>query len=395
MIDTSPATKIGSGLIGILSLSCGLMVANLYYAQALIGEIAPALGLQGAIAGLVVTATQLGYGAGLFFVVCLADRVENRRLILLLTGGACCGLIGIWLAAGAASFLLFSFLTGFCSVGAQIMVPLAAHLAPEASRGRVVGNVMGGLIAGIMLARPLANIVAAVAGWRAIFLLSAFGMAALGLLIARTVPERRPEHGLRYGQLLRSSIVLLAKTPSVRRRTAYQAMMFAAFSLFWTVVPLLLADRFGLGQVGIALFALAGAGGALMAPIAGRLGDRGYVRAGTAAALLSAIAAFSLAGYAAEAHALILLALAAVVLDAAMQLNQVLGQRILFSIAPNARGRINAIYMTVVFLAGALGSVLATACFERGGWTATAAAGGALVTAALILFLTERRAGAA
>lgn len=395
MGSTSRAPGIGPGLTAIFSLSCGLMVANLYYAQALIGEIAPALGLHGAVAGLVVTATQLGYGAGLFFVVCLADRIENKRLILLLTGGACCGLLGTWLATGATTFLLFSFLTGFCSVGAQIMVPLAAHLAPEATRGRVVGNIMGGLIAGIMLARPLANIVAAVADWRMIFALSALGMAALGLLIARTVPQRRPEPGLRYGALLRSSIMLLAKTPVVRRRTAYQATMFAAFSLFWTAAPLLLAGRFGLGQAGIALFALAGAGGALAAPVAGRLGDRGYVRAGTAAALASAIVAFVIAGYAAAAHALLLLAVAAVTLDAATQLNQVLGQRVLFSIAPEARGRINAAYMTVVFLAGALGSILATISFERGGWTATASVGGVLVAAALALFLTERREMAA
>jgi predicted MFS family arabinose efflux permease len=394
MVIKTHGPGISPGLTAIFSVSCGLMVANLYYAQALIGEIAPALGLHGAVAGLVVTTTQLGYGAGLFFVVSLADRVENKRLIVMLTGGACFGLLGTWMATGAVSFLFFSFLTGFCSVGAQIMVPLAAHLAPEATRGRVVGNIMGGLITGIMLARPLANGIAAIAGWRMIFVLSAIAMAALTLLIIRAVPERHPEPDLRYGQLLRSSVSLLVKTPTIRRRTAYQATMFAAFNLFWTAVPLLLAARFGLGQPGIALFALAGAGGALAAPIAGRLGDRGHIRAGTAVALTAAIAAFLIAGWAAAAHALILLAAAAVLLDAATQLNQVLGQRVLFSIAPEARGRINAVYMTVVFLAGALGSMLATVSFEQGGWTATVSVGAALATAALLLFLTERRAAA-
>jgi predicted MFS family arabinose efflux permease len=392
MTDQTDHAGISPGLTAIFSLACGLMVANLYYAQALIGEIAPALGLHGGVAGLVVTLTQLGYGAGLFFVVSLADRVENKRLILLLTVGACLGLVGIWTATGARGFLIFSFLTGFCSVGAQIMVPLAAHLAPERRRGQVVGNIMGGLITGIMLARPLANGLAAVAGWRAIFGLSAIGMALLALLIARTVPQRRPKPDLSYGALLRSGLSLLVRTPAIRRRTAYQATMFAAFNLFWTTVPLLLAQRFGLGQMGIALFALAGAGGALAAPIAGRLGDRGHVRAGTAGALAAAILAFLLAGWAGAAHALILLAVAAVVLDAATQMNQVLGQRVLFSIAPEARGRINSVYMTMVFLAGALGSTLATISYDRGGWTATAAVGAVLTTAVFLLFLTERRA---
>jgi len=378
-------------LTAIIAVACGVMVANLYYAQALIGEIAPAIGLAGGTAGLVVTLTQLGYGAGLFFVVSLADLVENRRLILLMTAGACLGALGIWFSASAATFLLFSFLTGFCSVGAQIMVPLAAHLAPEESRGRVVGNIMGGLITGIMLARPLANGLAAVAGWRAIFGVSALGMAALAVLLARTLPMRKPQPGLHYGQILASSVGLLVRTPAIRRRTAYQAAMFACFNLFWTAVPLLLAHSFGLGQWGIALFALAGAGGALSAPIAGRLGDRGYVRSGTAAALAGAILAFAVAGWSAAAHALVILAAAAVLLDAATQMNQVLGQRVLYSIAPEARGRINAVYMTAVFLAGALGSALASISLAHGGWTATASLGAALGGAAFLLFLTEPR----
>lgn len=392
MTSRMPEPGISPALTAVFSVACGMMVANIYYAQALIGEIAPALGLHGGVAGLVVTATQLGYGAGLFFVVPLADRVENTRLILWLTSGACLAQIGTSMAAGAGGFLLFSFVTGFCSVGAQIMVPLAAHLAPDHRRGQVVGNVMGGLITGIMLARPVANGLAAIAGWRAIFGLSALGMAALALMIARTVPRWRPEPRLRYGQLLSSGLSLLVNTPAIRRRTAYQATMFATFNLFWTAVPLLLADRFGLGQAAIGLFALAGAGGALAAPIAGRLGDRGHIRMGTAAALASGIVAFLIAGWAAAAHMLILLAVAAILLDAATQMNQVLGQRLLFSILPEARGRINAVYMTMVFLAGAFGSTLATVSLDHGGWTATASVGAAMMTAAFLLFLTERRA---
>ena len=378
-------------LTTIIAIGCGMMVANLYFAQALIGDIAPAMGLKGGAAGLIVTLTQLGYGAGLFLVVSLADLVENRRLILLTTAGACLGELGIWLSTGPASFLVFSFVAGFCSVGAQVMVPLAAHLAPERSRGRVLGNIMGGLITGIMLARPIASGLAAVAGWRAIFAVSAGSMAVLGLVLARTLPERRPRPGMHYGQVLASSLNLLVRTPQIRRRTAYQALLFAAFNLFWTAVPLLLARRFGLGQPGIALFALAGAGGALAAPLAGRLGDRGFVRAGTAAALAACVAAFAIAGWAAAAGALLVLGAAAVLLDAATQMNQVLGQRVLYSIAPDARGRINAVYMTAVFLAGAAGSITATVCMQAGGWTATAGAGAVLGAAALLLFLTEPR----
>ncbi len=395
MANARPGQGIEGGLTVVFAVACGLMVANIYYAQALIGEIGPALGLRGGTAALAVTLTQLGYGAGLLLIVSLADLVENRRLILTMVVGAALGLAGMFVSQGATSFLLFSFVTGFCSVGAQIMVPLAAHLAPEERRGQVVGNVMSGLVTGIMLARPLANALAALAGWRAIFAVSSLAMVALGLVLARLLPRRRPAPGLGYAAILRSSLSLLVRTPAVRRRTAYQAVLFAAFNLFWTAVPLLLARRFGLGQIGIALFALAGAGGALAAPLAGRAGDRGHVRSGTAGALLVAMGALLMSVWAVDARALLVLGAAAVLLDAATQFNQVLGQRVLYSIAPDARGRINASYMTVVFIGAACGSTLASWTFSRGGWSATAWTGAALVAAALLLFLTEPSGGAA
>ncbi|MFA5964460.1 MAG: MFS transporter [Sphingomonas sp.] len=391
-MHTLPESRpIDARLTFVFAVACGLMVANLYYAQALVGEIAPAMRLPPAIAGLVVTLTQIGYGAGLMLIVSLADLVENRRLILTMVGGAALGLAGVFLSQNAVSFLVFSFVTGFCSVGAQVMVPLAAHLAPDAKRGQVVGNIMAGLITGIMLARPAASALAAIAGWRAIFAVSAALMVVLGVVLARLLPTRKPRPGMHYGQILASSLMLLLRTPAIRRRAAYQALLFAAFNLFWTAIPLLLARTFGLGQIGIALFALAGAGGALAAPIAGRLGDRGYIRAGTAAALGLAILAMLGAGWAVAAHGLILLAAMAVLLDAAVQFNQVLSQRVIYAIAPNARGRINAIYMTCMFIGGAVGSTLASLTYAHGGWTMTVLSGAALAGTALLLFLTELR----
>ncbi|MEG3146354.1 MFS transporter [Sphingomonas sp. RT2P30] len=390
-----PQTRpIDARLTLVFAVACGLMVANLYYAQALVGEIAPALRLPPGIAGLVVTLTQIGYGAGLMLIVSLADLVENRRLILVMVAGAALGLTGVFLSRDAVSFLLFSFVTGFCSVGAQVMVPLAAHLAPDAKRGQVVGNIMAGLITGIMLARPAANALAAVAGWRAIFAVSAVLMVVLGLVLARLLPTRKPRPGMHYGAILASSLSLLVRTPTIRRRAAYQVLLFATFNLFWTAIPLLLGDRFGLGQIGIALFALAGAGGALAAPIAGRLGDRGYIRAGTAVALVSAVLAMFGADWAAAAHGLILLAAMAVLLDAAVQFNQVLSQRVIYGVAPEARGRVNASYMTCMFIGGAAGSTLASLTYAHGGWTTTALSGAALAALALALFVTEGRPGA-
>ena len=376
-------------LIAVFAVACGAMVANLYYAQALIGLIAPAIGLAPRLAGLTVTLTQLGYGAGLLLIVSLADLVENRRLALTMLGGVILSLVGVATSQSAPTFLAFSFLTGFCCVGAQILIPFAAHMATDATRGRVVGNIMGGLVTGIMLSRPAASFLAANFGWRAIFWVSAAAMVVLGVVLYRMLPERRPTTRMHYGQILASTLKLLVHERVIRRRAAYQSILFATFHLFWTAAPLFLAQRFGFGQRGIALFALAGAGGALAAPIAGRLADRGHIRAGTMGALLTAIAAFLMAGWTGVAGLLLALAASAIVLDGATQFNQVVSQRVIYSIAPEARGRITSVFMTTVFLGGAIGSSLAPLTFLRGGWMATMLTGAAAISVAFLLFLTE------
>jgi len=386
-----PANELSPRLTMIFALSSGAVVANIYYAQPLIGLISPALGMDAGLAGLIVTLTQLGYGAGLLLLGSLVDLVENRRLVVLALLGTAAGLVGVGLSQSAMTFLLASFTVGFFAVATQVLVPFAASLAPDKGRGRAIGNVMAGLLGGIMLARPLSSIVAAHLGWRAIFWISAALMLALAGLLWRVLPQRQPRPGLRYGGILLSTLHLLAATPVLQRRTAYQAIVFAAFNLFWTAAPLLLAERFGLTQQGIALFALAGAGGALAAPLAGRVADRGLTRLATGTALATITASFLLANWAAASGALLALAAVAVLLDAAAQANQVVGQRVIFGLPAETRGRVNAIYMTVVFLAGAAGSALASLTFVHGGWRLTCLSGVGLGVLALLIFATERR----
>ena len=182
---------------------------------------------------------------------------------------------------------------------------------------------------------------------------------------------------------------ILVETPALQRRAIYQGIVFAIFNIFWTAAPLMLARGFGYGQQGIALFALAGAGGALAAPLAGRLGDRGYVRVGTAVALVTVALSCVLSSWAAAIHSLAALVIFAVTLDAATQVNQVLGQRVIYSLASEARGRMNAIYMTIVFLLGAGGSAVATLTYHHGGWWTSMLAAVVLGLLALIIFATE------
>ncbi|WP_150275484.1 MFS transporter [Paenibacillus tepidiphilus] len=385
--------RISSWMMFLLAAACGLIVANLYYAQTLVGPISASTGLSPAAAGFIVTITQIGYVAGLLFIVPMSDIVENRRLAVIFLGIAVLGLLGAGFAASAPLFLASSLVVGIGSVVAQILVPYATYLSSEEQRGRVVGNVMSGLLLGIMFARPLASFITSLWGWRSVFLLSAGIIVLLTLVLSRALPRRRPDHAVRYSQLIASLGTLFAHTPALRRRAFYQACLFGAFSLFWTTVPLRLADDFGMSQQGIALFALVGVGGAVAAPIAGRLADKGLTRPMTALALVIAVLSFLLV-YLVQGNsgaALTLLLISAVTLDMAVSGNLVLGQRIIYSLGSEARGRLNGLFMAIFFIGGAIGSSLGGWSYARGGWDLSALLGALLPILAMFYFLTEKK----
>lgn len=382
---------IPPAIVGLFALACGVTIANLYYAQSLVGPISLTLGIPASYAGVIVTATQLGFGAGLFFVVSLADLVENRRLILITSVGLILSLVGVITSPSAPLFFLSSFTLGICAVGAQILLPLSAHLSPEKVRGRVIGNIMGGLLAGIMLSRPLASILTAHYGWRAVFVMSAGIMVVILALLMWILPRRQPNAAIGYGELIASMGRLAAGSRPLQRRAAYQGTLFAVFNLFWTGAPLMLHDRFGYGQDKIALFALAAAGGAAIAPLAGRLADWGLTRVTTGCAIVGVGLTMLATGWAVAGGAILTLTAITVVFDAAIQTNHIVSQRVVYSISAEARGRLNGVYMTSIFLCGSVGSALGSLTYFGGGWWLTTLVGVGLTVVVLALFLTEYR----
>jgi predicted MFS family arabinose efflux permease len=373
----------------LLAVSCGMLAANIYYAQPLIALIAPSIGLDDRAASIIVTFTLGGYCAGLFLLVPLGDLVENRALVFSTLCLVVLALLGAALAPSAPLFLAACLFIGLVSVAAQMLLPIAAHMAPDASRGRMVGNVMSGLLAGIMLARPVSSLIANALGWRAVFGLSAAATAALALVLRAFLPRREPKVDHDYFELIGSLWTLLRTYPVLRRRAAYQATHFAAFSLFWTTAPLLLAGpTFNLSQRGIGLFALAGAAGAVVAPIAGRLADRGLTRIVTGLSMIVVSASFLLAklgGF----GSMTALVIAGILIDGAVQANQIVGQRAIYALNAEARSRLNGLYVALFFIGGAAGSAIASLVYSLGGWTWTTWIGFAFPLVALALFATE------
>lgn len=378
----------------ILAVACGLIVANLYYTQPLVESISSSIGLSSGAAGVIVTLTQIGYGIGLLFIVPLGDLLENRKLVVTLLILTAIVLIFAAAAQNAALFLAASLFIGVGSVAAQILVPYAAHLSPEETRGRNVGNVMSGLLLGIMLARPVSSLVENYFGWHAIFMMSSAILFVLALVLIKVLPARKPQTTDHYPAIISSMLRLLKTTPILRRRALYHAFLFGMFSLFWTTVPLVLTSPlYHFSSAGVALFALAGVSGAAAAPLAGRFADKGLIRPATGISIvlviLSGLLSIVFAG--GSLLSIVILVLAAILLDMGVSANLVLGQRAIFSLGAEVRSRLNGLYMAIFFAGGAIGSAAGGWAYAMGGWKAAMWLGVLFPALALLYFLTERR----
>jgi predicted MFS family arabinose efflux permease len=391
--EREPANAITGPLTLLFAVAVGVIVTNLFASQTLIGLIGPSLGFDAAGGGLIATATLLGYAAGLFLLVPLADLLENRRLIVRML--ACAALVAgaAALAPTASSLLIALFVLGAACSAIQILVPIAASMAPPERRGRVIGDVMSGLMIGILLSRPLASLIADEFGWRAFYGVNAIAMTLLAIVLATRLPERRPVARSSYRALIASLWRLLRAEPMLRRRALTASLAMAAFSLFWTSIALRLSQSpFHLSQRGIALFALVGAAGAAATPLFGRAGDRGWTRPATTASHLVMIAALMLAAWAGSSEgvgspllSLLLMGVSAVLLDIGVVGDQTLGRRAVNLLQPEARGRLNGLFVGLFFLGGAVGSTVAGVAGAWGGWTSVCVIGIVFALSALMV----------
>ncbi|WP_219966455.1 MFS transporter [Deinococcus irradiatisoli] len=378
---TADAPRLTSATITLFAVAVGLIVANLYYAQPLLPQIASAFHVSVGAAARLVTWTQLGYAAGLALIVPLGDSVNRRRLTLGLSALSVLGLLGVAAAPQFWLFALGSVLLGLTSVAAQVLVPFAASLADPQSRGKVVGTVMSGLLLGILLARTVSGLLAAWLGWRWVFVVAAAALTLLTAALWRRLPGGAPQSRLAYGKLLASVVRIVREEPILRRRSLYGLLGFAAFSVFWTSLAFLLSGPpYFYNEAAAGLFGLVGAVGALAASWAGRQADAGHGRRSTGMMALLITASFGLIWW--GGNSLWALVLGVAVMDLGVQGLHITNQSEIYRLRPEARSRLTTVYLTSYFAGGVLGSALSSVAYVQLGWAGVCGLGalfGALV----------------
>jgi predicted MFS family arabinose efflux permease len=374
------------GHVWLLAGAAGVSVANLYYAQPLAPMMARDLGVRERTLGFALTLAQVGYALGMLLLVPLGDVRERRGLLVATSFAAALSLVGVALGPGFAVVAAASLVMGFASSLPQMILPFAVGLAKPASRGAVIGTVMGGLLAGILLSRTAAGALGRLIGWRGTFALGAVLMAALAVVLRVALPVQRPSERLSYGALLRSMLGLLRDQPLLRRHGLLGALSMAGFSAFWSMLAFHLA-RNGHGSEVAGGFGMVGIVGVLVAPLVGRLAHRVESRVLNGVSL--AVVALSFLTFHLVGASLIGIALGVVLLDCGAQANHLANQTVIYGLAPELRNRLNAVYMVSFFIGGASGSALAALAWSRAGWPGVCAVGGACAVIGLLLVLMQ------
>jgi predicted MFS family arabinose efflux permease len=387
--STTPPGGLSRGLVLLIAVATGAVVANLYYAQPVLHQVSRAFGSGPGATSTVITATQVGYAAGLLLIVPLGDLHPRRTLVTRLFAVSTMALVACAVAPTLWFFALASVAVGAASVAGQVMIPFAADLAPEERRGRVVARIMTGLLTGILLARTVSGVVAQIAGWRAIYWFSAALMVGFAVILWRALPAEGARPHQRYRALVGSSLRLLVTEPVLRRRAWHGACAFAAFSVLWTTLAFLLsAGPYNYSNLVIGLFGLVGAGGIAAANLAGKLADSDRHTASTVAAGILLAGSFGLLWMGRTSLAALIIGI--VVLDMGTQGMQITNQALIYALRPDARSRINSAYMVCYFIGGALGSLAAGALYGSHGWAGVCLLGAGLGLATLAMSAYER-----
>ena len=384
---------LSAPLVFTLAAGAGLSVASIYYSQPMLDIISKQFNAGIGAVGMVPMLTQAGYALGILLLAPLGDRHDRRTIIfikglMLVAALLLCGFSG-----GLSALLIARFITGLTATVAQDIVPASAALAPERSRGKTVGTVMTGLLVGILLSRVVSGVVAEYFGWRTMYMIAALAVLLITLTLWRVLPRFAPGTSVSYPRLLLSLVHLWRHHQTLRRAALAQGLLSVGFSAFWSTLALMLSDRFHLDSAVAGAFGLAGAAGAMAAPLAGsfadRIGPARVTQAGAALVTISFALMFLLPLLPMPAQ-LALIVLCTIGFDLGVQATLVAHQTLVYGLAPEARSRLNALLFTVVFIGMATGAALGSLALAHWGWNGVVALSTLAGAAALAVRFASR-----
>ncbi|WP_017591485.1 MFS transporter [Nocardiopsis potens] len=358
-------------LVLLLAATCAVVVGNVYFPQAVGPLVAAGLGVSAGSAALVATAAQAGYAAGILLLAPLADRLPNRRLMVVLLVCTGVGLFAAGCAPALGPLLVAGVFVGGSTVAGQVAVPMAVGLVPAERRGAMTGTLLSGSIGGMLLARAFGGMLGEWLGWRAPYLVAAVLSLLLAVVLACALPEVVPRRRGRWSAPPVEALRLLRAEPELRRSCFYQAAVFAGFSAVWTCLALLLAGpAYGLGARAVGVLALVGGVTMFCTPVAGRLVDRYGADPVNLVCMVGGLASAGVlaAGAGGGASGMAALVAGTLLLDIAMQSGMVANQARVFALRADARGRLNTAYMACAFLGGGAGSWTGAEVYARAGW---------------------------
>lgn len=389
--EAMPSGKyIHTSALLLMALASGLCAGGNYFNQPLLHSIALSLNVSETTAALTVTMAQVSYAFGLVLLVPLGDKLERRGLAVTLMLLAAMGQFISGFSSNINMLFVGIIMAGLFSVAAQILVPMAAILSDPKRSGQAVGLVMSGLLIGILTARSVAGLLSELGGWTTVYRVAGVTMLLVAMSLWFLLPPSRNPEQVSYAQVLRSMTALIARYPRLRSRSLMGALSFASVSVLFSTMALLLSGPgHGLTDGSIGLVGLVGIAGALMANVAGRLADRGWGQVTSVTCVFLLLLSWACFWF--STSSLMWFLIGMLIIDLALQGLHITNQNVVLHLEPEARSRLNAVYMTSYFIGAASGSALGSLAWELGGWHAICGVGVVLTVLAGVVLMYDQR----
>ncbi|MEO6548707.1 MAG: MFS transporter [Ferruginibacter sp.] len=349
-----------------MAVSAGVCVANIYYNQPILKEMADSFHTSENKIGFVSVLTQVGYGLGLFFITPLGDKISRKKLIIALHIMLIACLMGNFFIKHLIGLYAISLLTGMLAVAAHVIIPMAVSMQ-KGNKGRTVGIIFTGILIGVLAARVFSGYISHWLGWRYVYGISAFMVAITTIMLQLSLPDLPASFTGNYKEVLQSTFAQVKRFALLRQTAVLGALVFGVFCSFWTTLTFHLGGApFFYHSDTIGLFGILAIGGALLAPVFGKWADKGNPARVQLLSVGMLIISVILVKLLPDNISSFIIAV--LLLDIGVQATQVTNVATIYSLDETAHSRINTVYMTSYFIGGAVGSFAGIQCWRFGGW---------------------------